>query len=417
MIPEDILYVLLLFILFVVPRILVRYRLPTAITSLLLGAVAAGFNLFDHDTTVALLASFGIVALFLFAGLEIDVDELRPGARVLGQHLALWGGALAAGALVVAESFELPPRAAWLYALAILTPSTGFILDSLGQFGLSDGERHWTKSKAIGIELLALGVLFVALQSTSLQQMLLSTLALGALIVIVPATLRFFAVRIAPWAPRSEFAFLLMVAVLCAYATRRLGVYYLVGAFIVGVAARQFREKLPAMSSERMLAAVEAFSSFFVPFYFFKAGTTISTGMLSLEAVAIGLVLTTAFVGLRLALVVGHRHLAFDEPRRRSLRIGVAMLPTLVFALVIGEILRERFALPDPLYGALIVYTIASTVLPGFLLRTPPPIFDAPHAPAVLEGFPEAITGDPLVSYASGSGSGGTGRGGDAGPS
>lgn len=36
------------------------------------------------------------------------------------------------------------------------------------------------------------------------------------------------------------------------------------------------------MSSERMLAAVEAFASFFVPFYFFKAGTTISTRMLSL---------------------------------------------------------------------------------------------------------------------------------------
>lgn len=200
--PADILYVLLLFILFVVPRILVRYRLLTAITSLLLGAVAAGLTpRFDHDATVALLASFGIVALFLFAGLEIDVDELRPGARVLGQHLALWGGALAIGALVVAQAFDLPPRAAWLYALAILTPSTGFILDSLGQFGLSDRERHWTKSKAIGIELLALGVLFVALQSTSVQQMLLSSLALAALIVIVPATLRFFAVRIAPPGP------------------------------------------------------------------------------------------------------------------------------------------------------------------------------------------------------------------------
>ncbi len=41
------------------------------------------FNLFDHDTTVALLARFGIVALFLFAGLEIEVGGLRAGARVL----------------------------------------------------------------------------------------------------------------------------------------------------------------------------------------------------------------------------------------------------------------------------------------------------------------------------------------------
>ncbi len=60
MIPEDILYIyiLLLFILFVVPRILVRYRLPTAITSLLLGSVAAGFNPFGHDTTVTASGSW-----------------------------------------------------------------------------------------------------------------------------------------------------------------------------------------------------------------------------------------------------------------------------------------------------------------------------------------------------------------------
>lgn len=405
---NELLYVLLLFVLFVVPRALVRYRLPTAVTSLLLGALAARLHLFDHDPTVSLLASFGIVALFLFAGLEIDFDELRPDAKALMQHLVIWGAALAVVAWVMGDSFGLSNRAAWLYALAILTPSTGFILDSLDLFGLSGREKHWTKSKAIGVELLALGVLFVALQSTSLQQLALSTAALVGLIIVIPQVLRLFAALIGPYAPRSEFAFLLMVAVLCAYATRRLGVYYLVGAFLVGVAARRFRDKLPAMSSERMLAAVEAFSSFFVPFYFFKAGTMITAETLSLQALGMGLLLIGSFVGIRLVLVVAHRNLAFGEPFRGSVRIGVALMPTLVFALVIGEILRERFGLPDAMFGALIVYTIATTMLPGIVLHTAPPAFDVPHLEPVAQGFDVPLPGDPLGVHPKGN-SGDTG--------
>ncbi|MBK7092132.1 MAG: hypothetical protein IPH59_10520 [bacterium] len=63
-----------------------------------------------------------------------------------------------------------------------------------------------------------------------------------------------------------------MLAVVCAFVTRELGVYYLVGAFVAGVAAQRFREELPAMASEQMLHAVELFASVFVPFYFFNAG-------------------------------------------------------------------------------------------------------------------------------------------------
>ena len=50
------------------------------------------------------------------------------------------------------------------------------------------------------------------------------------------------------------------------------GVYYLVGAFVVGITAQRFRERLPAIASDQMLHAVEVFASFFVPFYFFSAG-------------------------------------------------------------------------------------------------------------------------------------------------
>ena len=393
--PRDLSYVVLLFVLFVFPRFLQRYRLPGAVTSLALGVAATALGLFQHDETIALLATFGIVALFLFAGLDVDVEELRPDARVLLQHLAIWAITLALLTVGAVQFLSLPPREGSLVALALITPSTGFILDSLELFGLSDDEKRWTKSKAIASELLALLVMFLALQSTSARQLGLSVVALVALIVVLPPLFRWFAARIAPYAPRSEFAFLLMVAVVCASATRRLGVYYLVGAFVVGLAARQFRERLPAMSSERMLGAVEAFASFFVPFYFFKAGQGVSHDELDLEALLTGCAMLLVCVTLRLGEVALHRWLALRERPRESLRIGVALLPTLVFTLVIADILRDRPGVSPGLIGGLVLYTTLITLLPGLVLRVPAIDYEALHLNPLATLPQDAPAADP----------------------
>lgn len=385
-------YVALLFGLFVLPRILQRWRIPSAVTSFALGAVAAmGFGLFERDPTVHLLATFGIVALFLFAGLEVDIKELRQDAKLLSQHLVIRIVLIVGVALVLSRALELGMRPATLFALAILIPSTGFILDSLASFGLDDDEQYWVKSKAIATELLALGLLFVVLQSTSFSRLGWASLALIAIIALLPPAFRLFAVRVVPWAPKSEFAFLLMMAVVVAYATRQLGVYYLVGAFIVGVAARRFRESLPALASERMLHAVEVFASFFAPFYFFVAGTEMRVEYFTPVSVLIGVGLALTVLPLRVVTVLLHRRKALGETTWASLRVAVPMLPTLVFTLVIAGILRDRFALDPSLFGALIVYTILNTALPSLLLRAPAPEYDAPSLPAPS---PDPVPGD-----------------------
>jgi hypothetical protein len=70
-------------------------------------------------------------------------------------------------ALGVNWLFELPVRPSTLVALALLTPSAGFILDALDGFGLPESARFWIKSKAVATELVALTVLFIVLRSAS----------------------------------------------------------------------------------------------------------------------------------------------------------------------------------------------------------------------------------------------------------
>lgn len=224
-------------------------------------------------------------------------------------------------------------------------------------------------------------MLFVTLQSTTPQRLASSVAVLLVMVVLLPAAFRIFAARVAPFAPKSEFAFLLMLAVLCASVTRRLGVYYLVGAFVVGVTAQRFRKHLPAIASDQMLHAVEVFASFFVPFYFFSAGLHLKSEDFVGEAIAVGAVFLATMVPLRIALVAMHRRVVLGEAWRAGARIGVSMLPTLVFTLVIAQILRDTAAIAPPLFGGLVIYTLVNTVIPTLALRLPAPDLDVWHAP------------------------------------
>jgi Kef-type K+ transport system membrane component KefB len=166
----------------------------------------------------------------------------------------------------------------------------------------------------------------------------------------------------------------MMIAVACAVVTYELGVYYLVGAFVVGMAAQRLRERLPAIASEKMLSSVEAFSSLFVPFYFFNAGLGLRAEDFTLSALGLGMVFGCVGFVVRIVPNWLHRRLVFGETFRRSLLVSVPMLPTLVFTLVIAGILRDRFGIGATVFGGLIVYAILNSLLPGLVFRRSLPV-------------------------------------------
>ncbi|MDK9699176.1 MAG: cation:proton antiporter [bacterium] len=332
----EVQYTLLLFSLFVIPKWLQRYRIPSAITSLLLGLLAGVvFHLFPSDTTIDLLATFGIVAMFLFAGLEMDFVLIRRHWQPLAYHL---GFQLLVMAILVWLGwlvFGLAIRPGIIFAMAIVTPSAGFIFDSLATLKVSATEREWIKSTVLATELMTLWLLFVVMQSTDVQRLAISFGVLLGMMIILPIIFQVFAKWIVPHAPKSEFAFLLMVAVVCSLITRRLGVYYLVGAFVVGITAQIFQKHIPAIASEKMLHAVEVFASFFIPLYFFNAGKHFHSDEIDWSILGIGILLTIVAVPIRIIQVVLHRKLILKETFLTSRRIGVALLPTLVFTIVL----------------------------------------------------------------------------------
>ena len=393
---EELVYVALLFCLFVLPRIVQRLGIPPAVTAMLLGITASvGPGWLVHDPTVELLSTLGIVALFLFAGMEVDTRQLVRDRAALIQHLVIRVALLAAAAAVCRWTLAMGWRPALVVALALLTPSTGFILDSIGIFGLNPQEERWVKIKAIATELLALVVLFFVIQSGSPARLGLSLAVILAMLALLPVVFRIFASHVLPYAPGSEFAFVIIVAAMCAMITRGLGVYYLLGAFVVGVVSRRFQSELPRVRSRDLLRAVELFASFFIPFYFFHAGTQIARDDLSVAAVLTGAAMLATGLPVRVLAVTLHRKIALHEPFRHAIRIATALTPTLVFTLVLAQILREQFHVTGEIYSGLVIYALVTTLLPGFVLRVPSPDFtsprvrdDAPMEASPAEGAP-----------------------------
>lgn len=390
---RELVYLLLIFALLVIPRALQRFKVPAPLTCLLFG-IGAMLAMGDkvHDEVIVLLGTLGISSLFLFAGLEVDLRALRRGLWPLLAHLAIRCVVLVGAAWLVWRYAGLSWQAAGLLALALLTPSTGFILDSLGRLGLAEDERFWVTNKAIAGELLALAALFVILQAGDPVRMGVSSAVMLAMLVGLPLLFVGLGRWVAPQAPGSEFSLLVMVGLIAAYVTYKLGVYYLVGAFVAGLVARLLRQRMPALASDENLHAVRLFASFFVPFYFFKAGTHVPAGALSFAALGLGLAITLVVLPLRVGVIWLQRRLMFGEDFRSSLRVSLALAPTLIFTLVLAGILRDRFAIPEALFGALLLYAALTTLLPSLVFRAP---FDVDPAEPEANLHPEDRLGRP----------------------
>ena len=81
-------YLFLFSILLILPKALLRFHIPVGISSIFLGiGTALGLGWFENDQMLLMLSRLGITSLFLFAGLEIEVEELKKDGMALGLHV------------------------------------------------------------------------------------------------------------------------------------------------------------------------------------------------------------------------------------------------------------------------------------------------------------------------------------------
>ena len=379
----TLIYLAVVFGLLVIPRALQRFRLPAPLTCFAFGIIVAGFfKQLAVDSVISTMATLGIAALFLFAGLEVDLAELRRQLPSLASHFAVRGLVLVACAGLIALWLHLGWQIDCLIALALLTPSTGFILDMLPHSGLDHVEQSEVALHAIAGEVMAVLLFLVISQADSIKTLAISGGAIILLVALMPFVFLALGRFVVPYAPGSEFSLLLMVGLICAVITESLGVYYLVGAFVAGLVARSLSKRMTTLASPQNLEAISLFASFFVPFYFFHNGLGVPEAALVAKSLLYGFGLAGCVLPVRLCVVWLQSRFMTHRGHRGSFRVSIALTPTLIFTLVIAEILRENFSVSPPLYGGLLVYAAIASILPSLVL---PALTEIPTNPLPVE--------------------------------
>jgi len=362
---QDLIYLALFSLVLIFPKMLLRFKIPSGITALLIGCVAAYFDPdLKSDQLFRFLSQIGITSLFVFAGLEVEWEELKEDKKYFAGYIVFWTIALMIIAFGFFKLLKFPFQEALIYSLGIFTPSAGFIINSLHSFKVNQDQEYWIKSKAISKEITAILLLFLALQSGNLKSLGLSVLFYAGLFIILPWIFKYFFKFISPYAPNLEVPFLVVLSLISGVISKELGAYYLVGAFAVGLIASKFKKQIFKDDEESFFGSLSSFFNVFLPFYFFFAGLKIKVGDLTLEPLTSALILFVIFVPLRIWIIRVSVKRIKDDIDRNSYSISLSLMPTLIFGLVIAGILKDRGILDQKYIFSLIIYTLLTSILP-----------------------------------------------------
>lgn len=262
---------------------------------------------------------------------------------------------------------EIQFQESFILTLGIFTPSAGFILNSLHSFKMSEDHEYWIKSKAISKEVIAIVLLFFALQGNNPLSLVISLAFYVGLILLLPPIFRLFFKFVSPYAPNSEVPFLIALALISGVISKELGAYYLVGAFLVGLVSSRFKEEIFHEDEEVIFKSLSSFFTVFLPFYFFYAGLKISLKEFQIDALFYGIAALIIFVPLRLLVITSSIKMFLKNVKEKAYGISTSLMPTLIFGLVIASILKERGIIEQKYIYALIIYTMLTSLLPTIL--------------------------------------------------
>ena len=363
---KDLEYLIIFSLVLIFPKVLQRYKIPSGITALTIGIILSVIDpAVKSDPLFRFLSQIGITSLFLFAGLEVSFKELKKDKVYLVKYLSKFIFILGLIAFGIKSIFTIDIQSSLLLALGIFTPSAGFILTSLHAYDIDKDQEYWVKSKAISKEVISILLLFVALQGNDIKSLLISLTFYIGLYIFLPMLFKFFFKFVSPYAPNSEIPFLVALSLISGVVSKELGAYYLVGAFAVGIVGSKFRRQIFKEGEHTLFRALSGFFSVFLPFYFFYAGLALSVDGFNSNALLIGLVMFLIFVPLRIFMINISFKSFIKDIKFDTKKISLSLMPTLIFGLIIANILLERNEVDRPIVYGLICYTILTSILPA----------------------------------------------------
>lgn len=362
-------FIFLLGILFLVPKLVKKLDIPEQITEIILGLILGPFFLgvITDQPIIEVMGTIGIITLFFVAGFEVDARSIIKKKKTLIEngvlHIVLIS-VLAGIILLTGKSMTT----ALMIGIALVTPSAGFILSAVRSLQLHSYLVEWIETKVISAEILSLLLLLVITNLTQPIKLVIVVTGFAAICFLLPYILEFFFLHVlGKTNMQADTFFIFVIAVSLAFATHIIGVHYIIGAFIVGLIMRlanESKHNKTSLNEERVLSTFSSFTTIFVPFYFFSVGLMITKDMLSWKNIILAVLIFGVVITIKILTSFIHRRLTLKESFKASTMVALLTAPTLLFTFVIAELLYATKSISENTYGMLIIYGLLTAGIP-----------------------------------------------------
>lgn len=367
---------LTLFVMFVAAKlaaeIFERLKQPAVAGEILAGVVIGPsmLNWVQPSELTGTLAEIGVIFLLFLVGLETKPATIfRVGARaalvaILGVIVPFIGGYL------LAWLWGLPQIEAIFIGAALVATSVGITARVLGQMRVLNAETSRIILAAAVIDDV-LGLLILAVVSSmakgGVNYVHIATtgaLAVGFTLLIAIVGARAVN-KITPKVEKlkvgqSQLVFGLSLCLGLALVASYIGVAAIIGAFLAGMALSESAE------GTDMPHQAEAVTEFLLPFFLTNIGMQLKLDALMNANVAM-LALTVTLLAC-ITKVVGCGIAALPLGFKKSMQIGVGMMPRGEVGIVVAQIGLSLSAVSNAAYGVVLVMAIATTLIAPPLL-------------------------------------------------
>lgn len=373
-IPEILLsLVIMLIVAKLLAEIFERLRQPAVVGEILAGILIGPSVLgwVKPNEIISTLAEIGVIFLLFTVGLETKPQAiLRVGGRafvvaVLGVIVPFIAG------YAITFAWDGSKIEAMFVGAALVATSVGITARVLGNLGLLDAPTaRIILGAAVIDDILGLLILSVvsSLSKGSVDYFeLIKTAGLSVIFTVVAATIGAkFITRIAPTIEKLRIGepFYIAGLILClglSYLATYIGVAAIIGAFLAGMALAEAAE-----NNHEVHQRTSGVMEFLVPFFLVNIGMSLDlsvfkeTSTIILAIIVTGAAVLTKFIGCGLG--------SYGIGWRRSVQIGVGMVPRGEVGIVVAQIGLGLGVISPPFFAAVLAMAIATTLIaPPFI--------------------------------------------------
>jgi len=365
------------------------FKLPRVIGQILAGVVLGipivKNMLFTEDisSSFSFLADIGIILLFFFIGLELNIKEFRKNLKE-SAYIALFNTTIpfVSGFLVARFLFGLDNLVSVVMGISVSVSSQAISLDILEEIKM-------LKSKIGNLiiasgtvddvfELLLISFVLVLFHSTTADKSDFIVLGMNmlffvALIILLRVSLIPFALKIfeREKSRASLFMGALIIVLAVAYISELLGMGSLIGALIAGALVRQTlltgADRKPWEKNELSHSLYIISFGFLIPLFFVSVGLQINLSSLSSNLLLVVIFVFIDIIGTLVGTIIGVMLSkgSFNE----GVIIGWGVLPKGDTELVIATLALQSGIIPVSIFTVIITVAMISTFLAPIVFK------------------------------------------------